>query len=151
MVNNRPFPPRPLPPSEVAIFTWKMLNRMKNQLSDFFFQVIVDCIYFYVTLVSKCVTDQKKSFTNGQICRKVTDFLFHEFFCATFSFWDVVDFVYDKFWCTSSNTSKSTVYKIDYISITKSCTKKTHESKNPFQSIVHLSWKCIHLWRKKKC
>ena len=76
---------------------------MKNQFWDIFFDLylIVFTIYGDISIVSPT---KKKLFKIGQkykkkkmcIALKII-FLVHEFFCATFSFWEVVDFVYGRY------------------------------------------------------
>ena len=66
---------------------------------------MADCIY-NLRWHAKCATDKEKVFSKvakftGKINIALTMiFLFQDFFfCATFSFWDMVDFVYGWFVC----------------------------------------------------
>ena len=127
----------------------------------FIFRVMVDCIYnllvchlnFYVRHRPK-----KNSYICGQIYRKdrcasvlLWDgfFLTSYFFCATYSFWDMVDFIYVQSWCKISNTWNHPYTKLTTSQKLKVGHKKTPELKNPFQSIAHLSSNFTHFWTRK--
>ena len=79
-------------------FTWKMptvLKRMKYQSSDFlYFELwsIVFTIYEYVNSILSSVHLKEIIVLKDAQCSE-TDFFVSEFFCANFSFWDMVDFV----------------------------------------------------------
>ena len=106
-------------PSEVTIFTWKMpivVNRMKSQFSDFYFPSY-GWLYLQFTSMSPqflCASPTKKKFVHlwpnlqeRQMRKRIAlrqVFLEKLFFCATWSFWNMVDFIYVQFWCKRSNT-----------------------------------------------
>ena len=66
---------------------------------------MADCIYNF----SK-IYQPKKMFKSGQIYRKDADcsennFLIPDFFCTTFSLWEIIDYVYGRFWCMPQSMS----------------------------------------------
>ena len=78
-----------LPPWVMLPFWWKMrtvMNQLKNQLSDLYF-------FNYEKIE---ITKKKKSCPK---MFKITGNMGINFFCATFSFWEMVDFVNGRFRC----------------------------------------------------
>ena len=104
-------------PSEVAIFTWKMpnvLNRMKNLFSILFYFSSYGWLNFQFTSMSPCSEEQGALFhmMRSETDCSETDFLVPEFFfCATFSFWDVVDFDYKVKYIKIDHTQKIPYFK----------------------------------------
>ena len=134
----------------------KLMKKKKIPASGIFiFWVMVKILRivwkwrFFLSQKMRNVSPTKKNclFKSGQILRKDVqcsemDFLVHEFFCATFSFWDMVDFVCGQFWCIWLTLC----IKIDLISKTERRTRKNSWTINLFQSNAHLSCKFGHFW-----
>ena len=92
------------PPFRIAPIFKKVrtvLNRMKNQFSDFFQFIFFELWQFTIYQI---FNDKKKSFTQVvkftgkmSIALKMI-FWFMSFFYTTFSFWDMVNLVHGRFW-----------------------------------------------------
>ena len=104
--------PPPPPPRISDIYIGKMrtvLNRMWNYVSDFSNLYVLSYSWLYLQFTTHQVCHRpKKNCSNvgkfiQESCALLWQWFFCSgvFFCATFSFWDMVDFMHDRFWCIS--------------------------------------------------
>ena len=130
----------------MAIFTWKMhtvLNRIKNQFSDFYF---LSYRWLYLqftgdTCIFMCVTDRKKYFISNQIYRREAQWAETNeksiFQFVRFSFFELWLIVFTIYMCV---TSQKKISRSIAVKFTEKMRNELKRTKNQFSDEYFLSY-----------